>query len=343
MGMSKVKVMIAGAGGASLGTELIKCLNLAGTYEVSCCDISRTAFGLYEPGVKQGFVVDRNDYVPSVVAACREACTSWLIPGGEQPMALLASGIAQLKSAGIRLLANHPDYIRLFSDKQLTFVRLAELGFVVPRTELIDSKESLALVGLPCIVKPATGTGGSAAVFFAVSEDEAMTYVSYLRRAGQQPIAQEYLPDDEGEFTVGVLSSPEGKVMGSIALRRSLDTKLSVMMRGRGGVVSSGYSQGYIGNFPEVRRVAEEISQATGSRGPVNIQGRLRNGTFVPFEINPRFSASAYLRAMAGFNEVDLLLRNVARGEGAPEWTLREGWYLRSLTERFIAPEELKS
>jgi carbamoyl-phosphate synthase large subunit len=75
----------------------------------------------------------------------------------------------------------------------------------------------------------------------------------------------------------------------------------------------------------------------------VNIQGRLRHGTLVPFEINPRFSASTYLRAMAGFNEVDLLLRNAALGEDAPTWKLREGWYLRSLTERFIAPDELKS
>lgn len=132
-------------------------------------------------------------------------------------------------------------------------------------------------------------------------------------------------------------------MVGSIALRRSFDAKLSVMSRGRGGLVSSGYSQGYIGNFPEICERAEAIAIAVGSRSALNIQGRMRNGELVPFEINPRFSASTYLRAMAGFNEVDILLRRLAFNEPAWPESLREGWYLRSLTERYVDPQEIRS
>lgn len=339
----KLKVMVAGIGGASLGTELLKCLLLAGHYEIYGCDVSPTAYGLYDPGFRCTFVVNRNDYVASVVKCCREQGIRWLIPGGEQPMVLLAAAVDRLAEADINLVANHPDVIATFSDKARTFELLSKLNFPVPRTAEIKKKADLEDVGMPCIVKPATGTGGSAMVFFATDAEEAITYADYIRRSGGCPLAQEYISPDEGEFTIGVLSMQDGSVIGSIALRRSLDTKLSVLSRGRGGLVSSGYSQGYIGDFPGIRSRAEAIAQAVGSQGALNIQGRVRKGELIPFEINPRLSASTYLRAMAGFNEVDLLLQRLALNNSLKPAPLREGWYLRSLTERYVAPEEMKS
>lgn len=338
-----LKVMIAGIGGASLGTELLKCLVLADRYEIFGCDVSPTAYGLYDPGFSRTFTVDRDDYVNSVIKACREAGVSWLIPGGDQPMVLLGAATYQLDAAGITLVANHPDVIRTFSDKSTTFDRLTALGFTVPRTVEVVSDSDLKQIGMPCIVKPATGSGSSTMVFFATDMQEAMTYVDYIRRTGGRPLAQEYIAPDEGEFTVGVLSLPSGEVVGSIALRRSLDATLSVMYRGRGGLVSSGYSQGYIGDFPAIRARAETIASAVGSCGALNVQGRVRNGELIPFEINPRLSASTYLRALAGVNEVDVLLQHLAFNEAVRPEPLREGWYLRSLTERYVAPQEGRS
>lgn len=335
-------VMVAGIGGASLGTEICKALRLAGNYRICGCDVSPTAYGLYEPGFDATFRVDRTDYVESVISACTLAGARWLIPGGEQPMTLLGAASARLEAAGIRLLANDPAVIASFSDKQRTFELLAAAGFEIPRTAAIGSAQDLEKVGLPCIVKPATGSGGSASVFFAVTVDEAMTYAEFIRRSGSTPIAQEYVDDGEGEFTIGVLSLPDGRVAGSVALRRVFDAKLSVAYRGRGGLVSSGYSQGYIADFPELCAQAERIATLIGSRGPINVQGRVRGGSLLPFEINPRFSASTYLRALAGFNEIDMLLRFLGHGEVPVRPVLRPGWYLRSLTERFVPDGQLK-
>lgn len=343
MQAAALKVMIAGVGGASLGTELLKCLVLAGGYEIFGCDISPTAYGLYEPAFKKTYRIDRESYIASVIAACTDAGANWLVPGGEQPMVLLCKEIKQLDASGIRLVANHPDVINTFSDKSETFRSLSNLGFAVPRTTEITSTADIERVGIPCIVKPATGSGGSAMVFFAADVAEAETYSAYIRRDGGRSLAQEYISPEEGEFTVGVLSLPNGKVAGSIALRRSLDSKLSVLSRGQGGLISSGYSQGYIGSFPEIRAQAEAIASAIGSRGPLNIQGRVREGRLIPFEINPRLSASSYLRAMAGFNEIDIFLRYMTSGQSMAPKTLREGWYLRSLTETYVAAERIKS
>ena len=337
-----VRIMIAGVGGASLGTEICKCLRLAGGYEVYGCDVSATAYGLYDPGFAGTFRVSRDDYQQSVIEACHAAGATWVIPGGEQPTTLLAQAADRLARSGIQLAANDQSTVEAFADKKLAFERLADLGVPVPRTTVLDRSADIERVGLPCIVKPSTGSGGSAAVFYATTSDEAMMYAEFIRRSGHEPLAQEYIDAEEGEFTVGVLSLPDGRIAGSIALRRALDAKLSVAYRGRGGLVSSGYSQGYIGEFPEICRQAGHIARAIGSRGPINIQGRLHNGVLLPFEINPRFSASTYLRALAGFNEIDILLRFLIAGELPVPALIRAGWYLRSLTETYVADEQLK-
>jgi carbamoyl-phosphate synthase large subunit len=339
---SAVRVMIAGIGGASLGTEIYKCLRLSGGYDIYGCDISATAYGLYEPGFAETYRVCLEDYEQAVIAACRASGATWLIPGGEQPAIRLAQVSDSLTEAGIRLVANDPAVVGLFADKKSTFERLAQLGFPIPSTIALTEPSAVEHVGLPCIVKPATGSGGSTAVFFATTVDEAMIYAEFIRRSGHVPIAQEYVGLDEGEFTVGVLSLPDGRIAGSIALRRALDAKLSVAYRGRGGLVSSGYSQGYIGEFPGICDQAERIAAAIGSRGPINIQGRVRDGVLLPFEINPRFSASTYLRALAGFNEVDTMLRFLIAGEMPAPISVRPGWYLRSLTETYLPDEQLK-
>lgn len=337
-----IRVMIAGVGGASLGTEIYKSLTHAKRYKVYGCDVSPTAYGLYEPGLAGTYRVDRELYVSSVIDACRDADVDWLIPGGEQPMRLLSDAVETLADAGIGLVANAPEVVTQFSDKGETFERLARSNIPIPRTIVLREQADVEYVGLPCIVKPATGSGGSTCVFYAANAEEATIYADFIRRSGSTPIAQEYVDEAEGEFTIGVLSFPDGTLAGSIALRRVLESKLSVAYRGRGGLISTGYSQGYIDQWPAVCRQAESIAAACESRGPLNIQGRVRNGVLIPFEINPRLSASTYLRALAGFNEIDILLSYLVSGVKTMPVNIRPGWYLRSLTEQFVSDDRLK-
>lgn len=242
--------MIAGIGGASLGTEICKCLKLAEIYELYGCDISATAYGIYDSSFVNTYHISSKDYVKNVLNVFIDAGIQWLIPGGEQPMKLLGEAASIFADANIYVVSNSPELISICSNKGLTFSQLADLGVKIPKTIPIQSKSDIEYIGLPCIVKPSTGTGGSVSVFFAVSVEEAMVYAEFIKRNGSEPIAQEYIDIDEGEFTIGVLSLPNHKIVGSIALKRELSAKLSVAYRGRGGVISSGYSQGYIGEYP---------------------------------------------------------------------------------------------
>jgi carbamoyl-phosphate synthase large subunit len=237
---------------------------------------------------------------------------------------------------------NSAEIIDLCSDKSKTFSQLSKCGIEIPRSRVVLSSEDFESVGFPCIIKPATGSGGSASVFFALNLDEGMIYAELIRRSGSAPLIQEYIDDHEGEFTIGVLSLPNKKIAGSIALRRSLDSKLSVSYRGKGIVISSGYTQGYIDVYEDICVQAEEIARIIGSSGPINIQGRVKKGVLLPFEINPRFSASTYLRSLAGFNEVDTLIKYLMSGVLPEIPPIKNGWYLRSLSEQYINLDEIR-
>lgn len=341
--MEKIKVLIAGLAGASLGTELAKSLSKFDYYQLYGCDVSNLAFGLYMDIFEDSFIADKDDYVNSIINYCVDKNILFVLPGGEQPTILLSAEFDKFKALGITLLANNQNVVKLFSDKATTFTHLGALGFPIPWTTQINNTDTINPQSLPCIVKPAKDTGGSDSVFIASTIEECNLYVELLRSNNKIPILQEYINLDEGEFTVGVLSNLSGEVMGSIAMKRVFNSKLSVSYKGEKGLISSGYSQGLISDFKEIRNQAEEIARKSKSTGPLNIQGRVKKGVLIPFEINPRFSASTYLRSMTGFDEVDVFIRSIKYGITSFDWKLKEGYYMRTFDQTFIPIENLKN
>jgi carbamoyl-phosphate synthase large subunit len=220
---------------------------------------------------------------------------------------------------------------------------MEEKGIRVPQTKQLSSEEDVAgFNNYPCVIKPATSSGASNLVFVAENEEESAFFAGYLLRRGLKPLLQEYI-DSHEEYTIGVLSMPSGEIVGSIALKRFLEHKLSTMSRYDDRVISSGWSQGLIEDFSEVRQQAEKIARMIGSTWALNIQGRQdRHGAFYPFEINPRHSGTTYLRALAGFNEPHILLQRCLKKKMPRPQTLRHGYYLRSFEEKYVPKGALR-
>jgi carbamoyl-phosphate synthase large subunit len=338
-------VMVAGIGGASLGTEILKSLRDAGRYRIFGCDVSGFAYGHYEQGLADTFIVSRKRYVGSVLDLCIAKGIQVLIPGGEEPLVLLGPAAGDFLKSGVHIAANSPEVIATCSDKRCFFERMQMLELPTPWTVSIQERSELANLKnppCPCIIKPSTGTGGSRFVFMALNQSEIALYVEHLLCNGLTALVQEYIGLDEGEFTVGILSLPDGRLAGSIAMQRLFNAKLSVLVSTKAGLISSGNSQGLIDEFPGVRAQAEKIAWALHSVGPMNVQGRVRDGILIPFEVNPRFSASTYLRAMAGFNEVDMYLQYVLYGTDPQVGPIRPGYYMRSFAEQYVPKEAIK-
>jgi carbamoyl-phosphate synthase large subunit len=334
-----ITVLIAGVAGASLGTEVAKALRMAGGYYIVGCDVSALAFGHYGAICDETVLMPQEGYIDRLIAVAYDRNVRVVIPGADVTAQLIAAAAERFREAGIAVAVNSARVVATLSDKESCFAELARLGFAIPQTAGIAAPADLDAIAYPCVVKPARDSGGSAFVFFARNRAEAELYFSYLRANGKHVIAQEYVSHEHGEFTVGVLNDPSGKLIDSIALKRAFPAKLSVLAQGEDFLISSGYTQGHIGLYPEVVETARKIATAVGSTGPINVQGRVdHSGRFLPFEINPRFSASTYLRALAGFNEIDYFIRSLLGEPQNTELTIRPGWYLRSLTEA-VVPE----
>lgn len=338
-----MKILIAGLAGASLGTEIIKCLKDLDEYELYGCDISNLAYGLYNKSLKKAFVVDHSNYINSVLDICVSEGIRYIIPGGEQPMVILSKENEKLTKNGVTIVCNNKKIVEMFSDKDETFKFLKAAGFSIPSTIDVSDGDFSKFENFqfPCIVKPSSGTGGSDSVFLANNKEEAIVYIQLLIKNKRKVIIQEYIDLSEGEFTIGVLSSPNGQVISSVAMQRSFNSKLSVAYRGSKGLISSGYSQGLIDDFPNIREQAEKIALCASSTGPINIQGRVKNGILIPFEINPRFSASTYLRCLAGINEIDFYLKCLIGAFLPQELNIKYGYYMRSFDEMYIPMNNL--
>ena len=90
MKVKRPRILIAGIGGASLGTEILKCLQLAGGYDVFGCDVSPLAFGHYGNLFASTSIVRRDSYIEDVISLCEQLGIECVVPGGDEPARLLA-------------------------------------------------------------------------------------------------------------------------------------------------------------------------------------------------------------------------------------------------------------
>jgi carbamoyl-phosphate synthase large subunit len=349
MTADRATVLVTGVGGGGLGHEVVKSLRLAGGYRVIGADTVADSFGFAD--VDEAHLLplaSAPNYLDIVVDLATQRGAQVVIPGSEAELRVISRHIDRFADAGLLPLINSLDVIDIGLDKSRTMAFLDDHGFPRPRSIMVRSATDVPTdFVLPAIVKPAIGGGGSSDTYVVQERDELDFVCAYLLRQGRAVLLQEYVGTPDDEYTVGVLHSLDGTFVGSIALRRHILGGLSNRIKapnrtGRaqlGSVlaVSSGISQGVIDDFPDVRRGCEAIATALGSRGPLNIQCRFADGVLYPFEINPRFSGTTYLRAIAGYNEPDLLIRHHVLGEAFPSPVRYAfGGVVRGLAERRV-------
>ena len=323
--MDEIGILVTGVGAGSTGEQVVKALRQGRRrYRIAVgnVDLART---VVVDGVERVALPSAADpdYLRALAGAARRVGARFVVPGTDVELVRIAAGRDALARLGdVIPLANEAGVIASCLDKGETAAAVARAGVRAPRTADCASVEAAVAaargrLGWPVVLKPRRGAG-SADVWIAQDEEELRFHATRVLAGGGAALVQEYVGDPGHEFTVGVLHTPDGALAGSIALRRELSTLLSVRARvpNRTGrpelgpelVVSTGFTQGHIDDFPEVRAQAERLATALGSRGPVNVQGRLVGDELVVFEVNPRFSGTEAMRAMAGWNAPEALV-----------------------------------
>jgi carbamoyl-phosphate synthase large subunit len=317
-------VLVTGTGGRSVGCGIVHALTRASggeaatRWQIASADADPFAFGLYQ--TDQRFLLPRASepyYLKRLKQICQTHGITAILPGTEAETMLLSRERAQLLP--VEVIANSPDLMPLMADKRLLAARLAELGIDTPATAPAEEWLSFARQhGFPFVFKPATSTGGSRGVRIITEERQMRSLAAELGPDVHRHIVQEYVDGADSEFTVGVLTDRSGNLIDSIVLRRNLiglSLLDSATHAGKTYALSTGYSQGFIEHNGPVQEACEDIALRLGSRGPLNIQLRVEGRRIVVFEIHPRFSGTTPIRADAGFNEPDILLRNFLNGE----------------------------
>lgn len=342
-------VLITGLG--SYGEQILKALRHP---EATPCRIVGTdtdPFCVHFASVDEAAVLPRADapeYLEALLTVCEKFGVAAVFPGCEPDLDRLSGSGDELRRRGILWMANPPATIEMCRDKLATGRKLAELGFDPPQYALVSNASDLAKIDwYPLVIKPRRAGGGSKDCYIAQSSRELESLLEYVGTdAGL--FAQEYVGTPDSEFTVGVLMDLDGNLVNSIALRRDLVSQLNVKASvvnksgraelGNRLVISSGVSQGEIGNFPEVTGPCEKLAVAIGATGAINIQCRLVEGQIKVFEINPRFSGTTYIRAMMGYNEPDVLVRkHLLQQTIEPHFEYSYGRVVRSLRETIVS------
>ncbi len=351
MAAPEIAVLVTGVGGSGIGSQVLKALRLSGlALRITGTDTTAASTGVQE--VDQFRVLPSAKdpaYADEILRLCREHHIQVLFPGSEPELLILSRNRERLEQAGVLLPVNRREVIETCLDKFKTNRFLAENGFSFPQSYRVSSRSEIpAIESYPVIIKPNTGGSGSNGVMIAQNPEELTVFVSFLLQVNPDLVVQEYVGDEESEYTVGVLSSLEGSIINSIAVHREIRSGLGNRLRVKNHtgrrelgdylVVSSGISQGRVGRFPEVTGPCETIARKLGSAGPLNIQCRLVNGRVMVFEINPRYSGTTPLRALAGFNEPGIMIRKYLLQEKIEtHFPYAEKLILRTLKEVIVA------
>jgi len=222
--------------------------------------------------------------------------------GTDVELEILSKNRADLESRfGVKILVSDPRVIAIADDKYLTYEFFRDIGGSPPASALPeragDVEALVEQVGFPLIIKPRVGARS-----IGVSKAHNRKELDLALADREGLVVQECIGSDSGEYTAGVVVF-DGKAQAAIVMRRDL----------RDGNTY----RAFVTVDPVLHDAVMDFGEKLAPYGPANFQFRLdKDGRPRVFEINGRFSGTTPLRALAGFNEVEMCVRFVL--EGAP-------------------------
>ena len=328
-----VNVLVTAVGGI-VGEGIVKSLKLANMsnsstikYRIYGADMNDRAAGLYrcDCGILVPPASDPG-YLASIKKIIAEEDIRAVYIGSDIELVPLTQAKQEIESTSEAIVITNPDdVIDTARDKWKTFQFLKRNHLPMAMSCLPDDKEEFVRdFKFPLVVKPREGY--ASLHFYIVHNLEEMDYALHaIEKHGWNPIIQEYLNGREQEFTSGVTIDKTGSyVMSSISLRK---------------LPKSGQTyKAVVDSFDQIRKSAENVAMGVGARGPVNVQAKFDGGQAKVFEINPRFSATVPIRAVAGVNEPDIIYRNSVLGEEIRIKKYKKMLCLRYWNEIYVEP-----
>jgi carbamoyl-phosphate synthase large subunit len=328
--MSSEIVLVTSAG-SIIAQGIIKSLNLANEekdnpvkYQIIGADMSPDAPGLYR--ADDGILVppaSSANYTDYLIKVCKQREVKAIFVGSDDELLTVAHAQTQIeRESAAKALVGPIDLISKARDKWKTFEFCKINDLPHAASALPSDREEFAReFGFPLVVKPREGYG-SVHFNIAKNKDEMDFSIQAIEKAGWHAVLQEFLAGEE--FTTGITVDTSGKkIMSSISIKK---------------IIKHGQTyKAFVDDFALVRESAEKFASKLGAKGAINIQAKLQGDKPVIFEVNPRFSASCPIRAVAGVNEPDIVFRNtILREEISSIKTYRKLFCMRYWNEVYL-------
>jgi carbamoyl-phosphate synthase large subunit len=322
--LTRLNVTVTGAG-SLFGQGIIKCLRMGDPdfqLNISGLDYFDTAIGLAwcdQSGLLPDLLmpeISEDDWFDALCTAVIANESKFLFVGADFELLPLARRSEELyQRTDCRVIVSRQELVENCKDKYLTARMLGELGFPTPKSFLPEDGADAAetALGYPMIVKPRFGSRSRGVVVV-----ESRDILESVLRETEQPVMQTYLPDDDAEYTCGV-----------VFIDQAVDTVGVLRRRLRDGNTSIAFSE----EHAEIEEFCANLVARLRPFGPLNLQLRVAGGVPYVFEINPRFSGTTVFRAHLGVNEPLRILRHLLGLPVAAGAHLRPGRVMRYFEE----------
>lgn len=289
-----MNILITGAGGAAT-SALIKILKEKGRYVPILGDMNITPIiRQYDAVSLQIPPASSKDFIPAIVDIVHKYDIKVIIPGVDEELIPLAKHYAG--SYDPYIVSPCEDIIDLTLNKYKLNKFLEKNGISVPATCRVHDFDKMNedFMAMPLIAKPVYGRG-SRGLYFSDSIEEAQYLAKYLSLRQPDSIFQEMIRGVE--YTVSMVCSESGDVLGVVP-------KKIIIKR---GITIAAVTE----KNPIIESYCKRIQSVLSATGPLNVQLILgNNGIPYVFEINPRISTTTIQTIKAGFDEIDIMIRD---------------------------------
>jgi carbamoyl-phosphate synthase large subunit len=317
-----VNILVTGAG-AGVGQSIIKSAKLSSIKKkIIAVDNSQLSAGLYVADAAY-LIPLKNDpnFIDRLIEICQKESVDLIFPGTDVELEMLAFHKKEIEAkTSAKLVISNLTSVKIADDKWKTFLFLKENKFPYPKSWL---NTDIKLEGLkfPVIVKPRMGAR-SIGVSLVKNKMELTSAIN----STENPIIQEYLPQNDEEYTCGSFFY-DNKNYGVIIAKRWLrngDTYKAIFSHDR-----------------KLEKFISEVGKKLHIFGPCNFQLRKTRKGYIIFEINCRFSGTSGAASYLGFNVVNAIIQKMLFGRTIKQLSYKESYMFRYWNEIFSPKSEI--
>ena len=323
-GETMINVLILGVGG-NVSQGILKALRKSDLkiHIIGAC-VSQYSSGLYmcDEALISPYACD-NSFVQWVIDTSNKFNVDFIFTGVEENILVLSRHIQAIKdNTRAIFISSDFDKILIGQNKFETCKWLKDNGCNYPCFCKLDQRDSCLELsktcGFPLLAKPCHGKS-SKGIIIVNNQDDLNRIIGL-----NDYVLEEYLPDENGEYTVGCYYDKKNKHVHLIAMERVLRNGTTVYAK----VIKD----------DEIEKEATRICERFKPRGPLNIQMRKnRFGKPVAFELNVRFSGSTAMRCHFGFKDVEAMIKEYLYDEDISQcFNIKEGEAFRFDSELYI-------